>query len=57
MSPINKDKTNIGTRQNGLKEKENPVDKDDAISRLAMIETIKISIDAIAKEIRHWKRE
>ena len=57
MSPINKDKTNIGTRQNGLKEKENPVDREEAISRLAMIETIKISMDAIAKEIRHWKRE
>ena len=57
MSPINNDKTNIGTRQNGLKEKENPVDREDAISRLAMMETIKISMDAIAKEIKHWKSE
>ena len=57
MSPINKDKTNIGTRQNGLKEKEKPVDKEEAISKLAIIETMNISTDAIANEIRHWKRE
>ena len=53
VSPINNDKTNIGTRQNGLNEKEKPVDKEDAISKLAIIETIKISMDAIAKDIKH----
>ena len=54
---MNTDKTNIGTKQNGLKEKENPVDKEEAISKLATIETIRISTDAITKEIRHWNKE
>ena len=57
VRPINSDKTNIGTKQNGLKEKENPVDKEEAISKLATIETIRISTDAITKEIRHWNNE
>ena len=57
VSPINRDKTNIGTKQNGLKEKENPVDKDEAISRLATTETIKISTHAITNEMRHWNKE
>ena len=50
---MNKDKTNIGIKQNGLKEKEKPVDRDAAISRLATIETTKISMDAIVKDIKH----
>ena len=41
----------------GLNEKENPVDKDEAISRLATTETIKISTDAITNETRHWNKE
>ena len=57
VRPINSDKTNIGTKQNGLNEKENPVDKEEAISKLATTETIKISTDAITTEMRHWNKE
>ena len=57
VRPINRDNANSGTRQNGLKEKENPVDRDEAISKFATTETIRISTEAITNEIKHWNIE
>ena len=57
MRPIRRDKTSIGTRQNGLNENENPVESDAPISKLATIEMKISSKEATIKEIRHWIKE
>ena len=57
IKPIRRDKTNIGTRQNGLNENEKPVESDAPISKLATIEMKTSSTEATIKEIKHWIKE
>ena len=54
---IIKERMNIGSNANGLKEKENPSDKDWATSKLAITERTNNSKDAITKEIKHCMNE
>ena len=51
------DKTSIGSKANGSKENANPKEKVFATSKLATSEIVISSIEATAKEIRHWTKE
>ena len=55
--PIIKDKASIGRRLIGLKEKLKPVDRVSPISKLATIEIMTSSKEAITKETKHWINE